>query len=157
MVTLRVLSVLTDGRHASSSLANGHGHGVTRGPAADMRAWVDKRAGYVTSQGTKPPLRALNPLHAISHTMPAHVLCLAAARLWSNQSPKGPAQSESTHARMAAAGPLFTPTPSPFTRKRGMSPSTLWADDLDAAARADEPRADPAHDADDECAADGGP
>src|SRR5690349_6865699 len=79
MVTLRLLSVLTDGRHASSSLANGHGHGVTRGPAADMRAGVDERAGYVTSQGTKPPLRSPNPLHAVSRAMPTHVLCLAAA------------------------------------------------------------------------------
>src|SRR5690348_5390689 len=61
------------------SFANGDGHGATRGPAADMRAWVDERAGYVTSQGTKPPLRAPDPLHAASHTMPAHVLCVAAA------------------------------------------------------------------------------
>src|SRR5690349_10875302 len=59
--------------------ANGDGHGATRGPAADMRAWVDERAGYVTSSGTKPPLRAPDPLHAASRAMPKHVLCVAAA------------------------------------------------------------------------------
>ena len=42
---------------------------------------MDARSGpgYVMAQGTKTPLCAPDPLHAISLTLPAHVLCVAAA------------------------------------------------------------------------------
>src|SRR5690348_16714021 len=65
---------------------------------------------------------------------------------------------DQSHVHVTSAGPLFTPTPSPHASTRGMSPSMLVrADDLDASPRPDEPRPDPAHDADDEGAADRGP
>src|SRR5690348_218382 len=78
--------------------------------ARERRAHVHgcaQRAGHLTSQGTKPPLRAPDPLHAISHTMPKHVLCLAAATIWRDQLLGGPAKSEQRPCTCAVRSPTL--------------------------------------------------
>jgi len=68
---------------------------------------MDARSGPGVrySQGTKSPLRALDPLHAASRTMPTHVICLAAAGIWSKQQLGGPAKSEQRPCAWAVRSP----------------------------------------------------
>jgi hypothetical protein len=70
---------------------------------------MDARSGPGVrhSQGTKPPLRALDSLHAVSRAMPTHVICLAAARIWSKQSLGGPAKSEQRPCAWAVRSPTL--------------------------------------------------
>src|SRR5690349_22663201 len=88
--------------------------------ARERRAHVHgcaQRAGHVTSQGTKPPLRAPDPLHAASHTMPKHVLCVAAANNLVYPITEGPGAKRvnpCTHGRRWTA---LHPTPVPVHQK----------------------------------------
>src|SRR5690349_22663202 len=102
-----------------------------------VRRAVQRRTcvhGLMSGPGTSPRKARSRLSEPPTHCTPHPTRCPNTCSVWrrptilSTQSPKGPAQSESTHARMAAAGPLFTPPPSPFTRKRGMSPSRAFLD-----------------------------
>ena len=86
---------------------------------------MDARSGPgdVTSQGTKPPLRAPDPLHTVWCTPPTHVLCWRRPQSGAINHWAARRKASSVHARMTAARPQpARPSPSPRNRRMSRHP-----------------------------------
>ena len=98
-------------------LASGMGS-QTCARAEGTCAWMRAAGrGYVMAQARSRLSDPIDPLYAASRTMPPHVICGGGPQSCRPTHRTARRKANSTPARMAAAGPLFTPTPSPLVRK----------------------------------------